>query len=690
MKPWPPLMECIKELIQNPSYAQAIDHTNTFVIKAVSADRRNEIALHLERRFRDLGPLATWMNEQFQPENRLRQLKRLVERYTGPDFTDFLYHWHQMLDSSLAIPENRPNHILCAFSSVIDNELILSQEETNRFVRFLEEKGVNLPKAEAKQVRNCEGPEDVMAKVFDLFRRPNEGLKPYLENKGVRDLLQEYFDQERVESNRPRCQLGGSSAIQAGTLSNLPGQIVDAIFYYYPATSLGFSDLLPGVNRAELTAEGWKTKLSFDNFDPKHPRRVSYILSIRDRTGSQNSRNLVEEVNCCPSCGQEILKKKNDWNNYPYIPLSGEKIKACGSGRIILGSRRYTSDQRYWQRFELWKCGKRIATIEENEKQRASNSNNPENLEWPSIPLFGWKKRSSNEKAYQFNLARETHLKQIAKTYSLILLDGLKPLVDRQLSVTNRRILRDEVASQIHSLRNYEKKLNIHLEFSASPDQETVEILRMLIGAGVNTLGLNPTELEEITSMGPEDGHSTENSFFHKRVPSRPETLLERYLRGQHLFDCLPELDWLYIHGNEIDIEIHRKTNEEALRENVKAILLAKILVCLQLLKRSHIEWDEVTKEPFTIAEKGFLSLFEFAHDLSRDETRHLDGIQREVKSERIFRKIADDGYYLRPDQTAVIAVPVVWPRITQMATLSGAGDITSGVRAAFAFRGRE
>jgi len=115
--------------------------------------------------------------------------------------------------------------------------------------------------------------------------------------------------------------------------------------------------------------------------------------------------------------------------------------------------------------------------------------------------------------------------------------------------------------SQTDSLRR--SRIPIHVEISP---RHNLAFLRHLISsspygkASYWSAGLNPDELLDITDRNAKawdyHGFSLDAYLFPESRTS--ESLLKRFVRVLHLLREL-ELDWIYVHGNELDIAIWRK-----------------------------------------------------------------------------------------------------------------------------------
>lgn len=219
--------------------------------------------------------------------------------------------------------------------------------------------------------------------------------------------------------------------------------------------------------------------------------------------------------------------------------------------------------------------------------------------------------------------------------------------------------------------------LRIHHEISANFDEreevdEYCEALRMIfIPAVAKTAGMNAEELQKFTSW-----HGTR--VFEAVSSPWGESLLQRFLRATKVREVF-DLDWIYVHGNELDIAVVKPGASEEVYDALKrAMLLAKVAVfaALNLRSKVAVSNDPRRFEP-TVSPKGFLALCRFAQDFARQ-------FASEAERKALQYQILDEGYaHDLQGIPGVVVVPVYWPEPEQEFSATGAGDICSGIVAA-------
>lgn len=148
--------------------------------------------------------------------------------------------------------------------------------------------------------------------------------------------------------------------------------------------------------------------------------------------------------------------------------------------------------------------------------------------------------------------------------------------------------------------------------------------------------------------------------------------LRDRFERARGLLDY-HNADWIYVHGNEIDIAVWRKSACEKdigikLRDGM---LFAKGAVVATMIQRSaSSRWipminDQLSEEG--LSAKGFQAVIEFASAFHG----HEDALLSQGFCE------PDDGH-------GVAVAPVFWPGVAQYLSATGAGDYSSAVVAAY------
>jgi hypothetical protein len=175
--------------------------------------------------------------------------------------------------------------------------------------------------------------------------------------------------------------------------------------------------------------------------------------------------------------------------------------------------------------------------------------------------------------------------------------------------------------------------------------------------------------------------------FFYSALESdesakkkRHLTTFRRYQRAVHLAKQL-DVDELYVHGNDVDIVVRRRTSRGAIWRAIEALLLTKAAVVLALFKRAGTKTEDMPKLSPIPTANGFHGLVRFAKDFA--EHRYPG---KENKRKELFREILDRKYFFErdPKDYSVIVAPVFWPDPSPKIVTVGAGDMTSSVVAIF------
>ena len=641
----PPLVERLENQSRNEKLTRAEKgKIGGLISLALEPDLSERIQADLEHAVAHLEELGNWLLSMLQPHERIRHLREAANQLGLAESSQVVSGWSKRLIWSVqSLSRERP-HVLCAFTLVKDRIRHLDQGELDRFLKWaadeLDTTVDNLLRQamERRPVpKNCRDLVDVVAVLLNVFRNSGTSLKPYLETDPVRQAMWRYFSGQGTQE-----LLGGAAAIQAETLGQLLPK-VETYFYYPPASDMASPSA--NIYNAQLREDQWQSGPLFDQEAHQWPLRQSCIFAITPNRDPGSEEG-----------GQGA--------NSPRVILAdGTSIHAHDAERVIFGVRRHSGSPRCWKRVEIWKDGTRLEDHVLSAEMMAD--------EWPAFPLFG--EILADGETLVFDIANEGTVQQIAERYDCILLNGLRALTDSGLSPEARECLNRELGVQLCTLRSCNPNLRIHTELGAAPTANMMDVIAQTITAGIRSAGVNAGELQQITSL-------QGSRFFVWPQPSQPETLFERYWRGNHLLTQLEGLDWLYVHGSEIDIELRRCIDEADLAREIEALLLAKAVVVLRVLERSGISYEEVRgKLAAVLAEKGHLALIEFSYDFARHEAK-----EDRVRFKEIFRSLVHKGYWLRPDDSAVLAVPVMWPLAAAEANTAGAGDITSGVTAVF------
>lgn len=173
--------------------------------------------------------------------------------------------------------------------------------------------------------------------------------------------------------------------------------------------------------------------------------------------------------------------------------------------------------------------------------------------------------------------------------------------------------------------------------------------------------------------------------------------LLQRFFLAYHTVQLLG-LDWLYVHGNELDLAVWRpkacgevQGSGERLR---KAMLLAKAAVVAAMIERTRSkahkqEAEDRLRQQASLAPKGFLALLAFARDFSEWVHRWARGqlgLQLDNK-ERIWRTLCSEGFWELKGKFGVAIAPVFWPDLARYLNATGAGDFSTAIMATYAWK---
>lgn len=619
----------IESWCANSRNHEEIKRLLTLLISMADPGLQDGVRNSLENSLTELEELRPWLVNLLQPHEFIRKIHLAIDCFNPSELSPLFNTWLSRLCRDAFTLLDQPIRVLCAYSLVEDHVRPLDQKELNQFMQWSasqlgydDSQLIWKTHSVERDHKHCHS----LVETVAILNNPPNHQKYYLDSPELIKLLSDYFTNPSTQ-----IMLGGSSAIQAKTLSHLPNLSVDASFYYTPHLSPELTDELSGVKIAFPKDTQWQRQDASRIDGDRQPKRCGYIFDIDDEVNSNSPHH---------------WKQKE---------------------RLIFRTRHYNHPIHRCAKLEIWRDGRRLHEWIPSETYQ--------NGDWPSIPLFASQSWNAQEDILQFHVACDSSLEQIANSYDIILLDGLNALADIDLDDKFRYLLIEILKDQIICLKKQNPHIHIHIELSI-PDARAVDIIQEVIKAGIDSAGVNPEELLDITS----NPHSPLNVWPR---PSRPESIYERYHRGSRLLDQLEHLKWLYIHGNEIDLSIYRHASPAQLEKNVNAILFAKALVISEILERSKINNDEINQIPALQAAKGYLALLDFAYDLARLHCQ--DKSQEEVK--HVTKELARRGYWIGDGHYPVAAVPVIWPGITHRAITTGAGDITSGIMAVLSYR---
>lgn len=294
-------------------------------------------------------------------------------------------------------------------------------------------------------------------------------------------------------------------------------------------------------------------------------------------------------------------------------------------------------------------------------------------VEWkPSLIFCRW--RGADENTPVEAVAAESEAVQnIPVNYHRLILSGFQHVKEK---------------TAIEELGNQCDDMNVHHEISSGFEtrnevENYCSALRSVYEkAAEKTAGMNHEELTAFTSWD----HTT---VYAVTPPAERDSFLQSYFRAEMVRSTL-KLDWLYVHGNDIDIAVVRK-DPNVSRKQMKefmgglrdAMLLAKAAVFAALHVRSgitNVNTDD-TDLAICCSPKGFLALYQFSLAFARQYGAS------EAHENRLLEQLLFEGYVLDDDKHVplVITVPVYWPPTKKGCSLTGAGDITSGITASFA-----
>ena len=290
---------------------------------------------------------------------------------------------------------------------------------------------------------------------------------------------------------------------------------------------------------------------------------------------------------------------------------------------------------------------------------------------WESRPVFGrwrWKHgEGENPQVIEDACAKEMADLHAAK-YCRVILSGFQ-----WGSEANWKTLGQQCAG-----------LRVHHEISSTFENRAAvlhycDALRTVFGTArrcsaktVFTAGMNDGELAAFTSWYGTDVFAAQQPTLGK------DSFLQSFFRAMKVRETF-ELDWLYVHGNDIDIVVADPKKKEPFASGLRdAMFRAKAVVFAALHVRSGIA-DVPPHFGLWCAPKGILALCQFA----REFARQFGGTEEEGKE--LFGKLVSDGLACKKGVPIVAAVPVYWPEPDDQCSMTGAGDICSGVMAALA-----
>jgi len=253
-------------------------------------------------------------------------------------------------------------------------------------------------------------------------------------------------------------------------------------------------------------------------------------------------------------------------------------------------------------------------------------------------------------------------------------------------------LLQQARKKQLDALR--ESGVPIHVELAPKFD---FAFLKYLIQGSPREMcnrwsaALNPDELIEITDKTMQTSSYDSITIDPYLFPGHPihdpdpicERLLQRFVRAYHLLKIL-EFDWIYVHGNEIDLVIWRRKACRMVNFGEKArdaMLLAKMAVVANMIERAVPTLKQYVTQHLqqgtALAAKGFWALIVFAEEFSEWVASRYS--EQGLNKDTILKSLLYNGYCEVNDFGIAIA-PVFWPSTVQNLNATGAGDYSSAV----------
>ena len=227
----------------------------------------------------------------------------------------------------------------------------------------------------------------------------------------------------------------------------------------------------------------------------------------------------------------------------------------------------------------------------------------------------------------------------------------------------------------------------VHVELS---EGSNLGHLKSCLRHGRWSVSLNQDDLIKLTEKDRDlardryDGEEVDPFLFKKRTTREP--LFDRFIRAKHLLDRL-EADWIYVHGNELDLAVWRPSSGQDLGRKLRdAMLLAKVAVVAAMIDRhtppTMLPLVRQQLQGVTLAPKGFWALFEFVSDFASWASTRYNVHAAQVRASFLSR-FGDIGWY-QNDDFGVAVAPVFWPDVAKFLNATGAGDYSSAVVAAY------
>ena len=549
-----------------------------------------------------------------------------------PLLTSIVGLWHEHLSHSIGdfCEEDAPRKVLCGFNVV--NDLIFYLGSEDKFQALWEKWGSPAPGRSSKEPKNLS---EVLTCLIEILSDPAKQGKFRVNPDTLGDILQG-AQQAGLEDDR---FVGGAAANNAYVLGHMGVEV--HLHCPYHSNRLNWGEMASTVHYVELDGNGY----NLSTINPGQPD-----LPTRTTVGFQS----------LPGWQMDQL---------------GIQVKEPGRSLFIGGDpasspRPWNSVRVFWgqsERGKLWK---------------GRWQNNPE--VWPYPTVFG--NPTVQGQILQIRPVERSVIIRWAKqeTYDVALLRdvGYRP---------GHGALLQARKEQLDALRL--AGVPIHVE--VSPGFDFALLQHLIAGSPYKrsrrwSVALNADELLETT-------HSKDPYLFPGRPPRKPElfreSLLQRFARAQHLMNRL-SCDWIYVHGNELDLAVwrpeacprgRRTTFGKRLRD---AMLLAKAAVVAAMIERTpherlrHHVTDQLQRGP-ALAVKGFWALINFAEEFSEWAAARY-GLQKQ--KDDMCQVLLKEGFY-ELKEFGVAVAPVFWPSAIQNLNATGAGDYSSAVVAAYVWK---
>jgi len=658
---------------------------------------------------------AFWADEESKMveavEANLDAQKALEElEESGIPLRQLIHDRHVRLQLSLR-QDVPPERILCGFNAIVDVVYELSPTEVDALVEWVTHdegirrgaSGLSVAQvcAEAHQIGPVKPPLktplEVLATLMQALAAPNKEWKPVMA-PALWEKVRAYVD-GRKQAGRVKVRMGGASGNMAHALSSL-GLDITAHWLYHPSDLASDSPL--GLKRLTLEDEARTIPASEDGYYS---------------TGKGKP-------------GPDPVRRSFAFDFSPSVTFCEQT--AGTTGRVIFLVPRHVPDAsttevvRPWQRVLLrttTPSGRvQVCELENKTVEQLGEG-------WPFFPVFCSKHVDGNAGTLVIEIASDSAMESVAEQFDYFMLSGIQALdypphdagttvkapdSDATAGLSGSQGARAPAAAQESSkatepiVRTIIKHalmrqldimarngVVIHWEIGGVSSPKLLDDLAEIARGRVKTAALNHSELFLLTGgMEHQEGRKAKGDSSRYRQTryycGSPEgwtsSIVERLDRAMHLARQLA-LDELYVHGNDVDLIVRRRTTRTALRQKVAITLFAKGAVLLALLSRSGQAWrDYVQQEgiPPVFTPEGFATCLTLAHELAMRRFKR-GAIERPLVG-RTLVNIVRSGYYYEqdPNEYSVIVVPVMWPKLNIHFATAGAGDITSSVVAVY------